>query len=189
MTVSALTRLTAGAANETWRFEATGASGKQTCILRRVPFVAEAAPEDSQNLGKAGEARVQAAARQAGVPAAEVLTVLTEADGLGEGYLMAALEGETLPRKILRDEVYAALRPRLSALCGAALAQLHQVAPAQRETLRRRRRRSSLSAMKRSIAASSSPCRSSSWPCACSRPGALGRRPRGSFMAISALAT
>ena len=76
VTVSALTRLTAGAANETWRFEATGASGKQTCILRRVPFVAEAAPEDSQNLGKAGEARVQAAARQAGVPAAEVLTVL-----------------------------------------------------------------------------------------------------------------
>ena len=131
VTVSALTRLTAGAANETWRFEATGASGKQTCILRRAPFVAEAAPEDSQNLGKAGEARVQAAARQAGVPAAEVLTVLTEADGLGEGYLMAALEGETLPRKILRDEAYAALRPRLSALCGAALAQLHQVAPAQ----------------------------------------------------------
>ena len=107
VTVSALTRLTAGAANETWRFEATGASGKQTCILRRAPFVAEAAPEDSQNLGKAGEARVQAAARQAGVPAAEVFTVLTEADGLGEGYLMAALEGETLPRKILRDEVYA----------------------------------------------------------------------------------
>ena len=61
--------------------------------------MAEAAPGNSQNLGKAGEARVQAAARQAGVPAAEVLTVLTEADGLGEGYLMAALEGETLPRR------------------------------------------------------------------------------------------
>ena len=52
VTVSALTRLTAGAANETWRFEATGASGKQTCILRRAPFVAEAAPEDNQNLGE-----------------------------------------------------------------------------------------------------------------------------------------
>ena len=129
--VTEMTRLTAGAANETWLFTAEGDAGAQACVLRRSPFAADAAPEDSQNLGKAGEARVQAAARAAGVPAAEVLFVLEERDDLGEGYVMAALDGETLPRKILRDDAYAELRPQLPALCGAALAQLHQVAPAQ----------------------------------------------------------
>lgn len=132
--VEALCRLTAGAANETWRFDAVGPGGRLDCVLRRAPFdpaaEAEAAPQDDTNLGKAGEARVQAAARAAGVPAAEVLFVLAPEDGLGEGYLMAALEGETIPRRILRDEAYAALRPRLATLCGETLARLHAADPA-----------------------------------------------------------
>ena len=133
--VEALRRLTAGAANETWRFDAVGANGRLDCVLRRAPYAPEAdaaeAPEDETNLDKAGEARVQAAARAAGVAAAEVLFVLDAQDQLGEGYVMAALEGETIPRRILRDDAYAELRPRLAHLCGETLARLHAVDPAR----------------------------------------------------------
>lgn len=130
--VESLRRLTAGAANETWRFDAVGPTVRLDCVLRRAPYVpdasaADAAPEDDTNLGKAGEARVQAAAREAGVAAAEVLFLLEAGDGLGDGYVMAALEGETIPRRILRDDTYAELRPRLAHLCGETLARLHAV--------------------------------------------------------------
>jgi aminoglycoside phosphotransferase (APT) family kinase protein len=42
---------------------------------------------------------------------------------------MERLEGETIPRRILRDDAYADARPRLAAQCGALLAALHRVPP------------------------------------------------------------
>ncbi len=142
--VTDLARLTAGAANETWRFDALGNGERIGCILRRSPasLSGEAAPETSEgasetNLGKAGEAAVQQAAREAGVAAAEVLFVLDAEDGLGEGYVMARLEGETIPRRILRDPEYAELRTHLAHDCGRTLAQLHSVDPDRLPALNR----------------------------------------------------
>lgn len=138
--VRALTRLTAGAANETWSFDAIGgdAIGGDAigcdavlgCILRRSPGIGDEAKSET-NLGKAAEAQVQQAARSAGVAVAEVRFILDAADGLGDGYVMARLEGETLPRRILRDPEFAGLRERLAGDCGRTLAQLHGVDPAQ----------------------------------------------------------
>lgn len=134
-----LARLTAGAANETWRFDVIGtlASGEQQrlgCILRRSPGIGDEGKSDT-NLGKAGEAEVQRAAREAGVAAAEVLFILDAEDDLGDGYVMARLDGETLPRRILRDAEYAGLRTHLARDCGVTLAQLHSVDPARLPTL------------------------------------------------------
>ncbi|HSG87650.1 MAG TPA: phosphotransferase family protein [Pseudomonadales bacterium] len=136
-TIARLRRLTAGAANQTWRFDvagrdAAGAEVRLDCVLRRTPYAAdaesrEATAEDATNLDKAGEALVQEAARRAGVEAAEVLFVLDAADELGEGYVMLALEGETLARRILRDDEYADARTVLAHQCGATLARLHAV--------------------------------------------------------------
>ncbi|MCC5887939.1 MAG: phosphotransferase family protein [Gammaproteobacteria bacterium] len=137
--VAELARLTAGAANETWSFDVIGrlASGEQRrigCILRRSPGIGDEGKSDT-NLGKAGEAEVQRAARDAGVAAAEVLFILSPEDDLGDGYVMARLEGETLPRRVLRDAEYADLRTHLARDCGITLAQLHSVAPARLPTL------------------------------------------------------
>lgn len=134
-----LARLTAGAANETWRFDVIGkqASGEPVtlgCILRRSPGIGDEGKSDT-SLGKAGEAEVQRAAREAGVAAAEVLFILDAEDQLGDGYVMARLEGETLPRRILRDAEYAELRTHLARDCGQTLAQLHSVDPARLPTL------------------------------------------------------
>ena len=161
--VEQLRRLTAGAANQTWRFDAVGAARpadaaagevRLDCVLRRAPYVVPAetavgegagsgaaAPAepvtDETNLDKAGEARVQQAARDAGVAAAEVLFVLEPEDELGDGYLMTALEGETLARRILRDAAYAEVRPRLAGQCGETLARLHAVDVARLPSLNR----------------------------------------------------
>ncbi|MFI7640093.1 phosphotransferase family protein [Nonomuraea sp. NPDC049400] len=42
---------------------------------------------------------------------------------------MTRVPGESIPRKILRDDAYAAARPRLAAQCGQALAAIHRMPP------------------------------------------------------------
>src|SRR5262249_9024439 len=53
-------------------------------------------------------------------------------DGLGAGFVMDRVEGETIARKILRDDEYAAARPRLASQCGEIAARIHAV---ERSTL------------------------------------------------------
>ena len=69
------------------------------------------------------------AARQAGVPAPELHD---HGDGaLGQAYLlMERLDGETIPRRLLRDDAYAKARPGLARRFGEVLARIHQVDPA-----------------------------------------------------------
>src|SRR5579862_3579338 len=69
-------------------------------------------------------------ARKAGVPAPELHD---HGDGaLGQAYLlMERLDGETIPRRLLRDEAYAAARPGLARRFGEVLALIHQVDPGE----------------------------------------------------------
>jgi aminoglycoside phosphotransferase (APT) family kinase protein len=46
---------------------------------------------------------------------------------LGEGFVMDRVEGETIPRRILRDDAYASVRPELAAQCGRIAAQIHAI--------------------------------------------------------------
>ena len=52
--------------------------------------------------------------------------------------VMEFVEGETIPRRILRDEQLAAVRPVLAAQCGRALAAIHRI-PAGGDPRARRR--------------------------------------------------
>jgi aminoglycoside phosphotransferase (APT) family kinase protein len=118
--IAGLKRLSGGASQETWAFEADGAG----LILRRAPGgVAIAASAEAIGLEK--EAEVIAAAGAAGAPCPRVVRVCRPDDGLGPAYVMARLEGETIARKILRDPPFVAARARLSGQCGAALAKIH----------------------------------------------------------------
>ncbi|MGR8921011.1 MAG: phosphotransferase family protein, partial [Gammaproteobacteria bacterium] len=56
-----------------------------------------------------------------------VLHVLEPADGLGEGFLMKWVEGETLGARIARHEDFAGVRPRLARQCGEILARIHAI--------------------------------------------------------------
>jgi aminoglycoside phosphotransferase (APT) family kinase protein len=99
--VTGVRRLTAGANQETWAFDAVTRTGVLPLILRRAKG---GTLQRATGIGLEMEARILAAARAAGVPAPEVLYVLSAADGFGKGYVMRRIAGETLPHRILRHE-------------------------------------------------------------------------------------
>jgi aminoglycoside phosphotransferase (APT) family kinase protein len=62
--------------------------------------------------------------------------VLQPQDELGTGFVMARVEGETIPRKILRDGQFAQARPKLARQLGQVLASIHGLDLAQLPELR-----------------------------------------------------
>jgi aminoglycoside phosphotransferase (APT) family kinase protein len=94
-------RLSGGASQETWSFDIVHPGGNIGAILRRAPSGYGAAPERAAGLN--AEAALMQLAYDAGVPSPRVLHVLQPRDELGTGFIMARVDGETIPRKILRD--------------------------------------------------------------------------------------
>jgi aminoglycoside phosphotransferase (APT) family kinase protein len=132
--IAGLTRLSAGATQEIWRFGVYRGDVETPVILRRAPGgirVSEMA------VGLATEASLIEAAGRVGVPVPPVLCVLEDEDGLGQGFVMGFVEGETLGGRIARGEALAGARPRLARQCGEILARIHTLDPADFPTLRR----------------------------------------------------
>uniref|UniRef100_UPI00345C50A3 phosphotransferase family protein n=1 Tax=uncultured Caulobacter sp. TaxID=158749 RepID=UPI00345C50A3 len=112
-------RLSGGASLETWAFDLDDGT---PLILRRRP---EGAAMRKTALPLASEAALIRAADAAGAPAPSVVHVCAPEDGLGEAYVMRRLEGETLGRRIVRDEAFTAVRSGLARRCGEVLARIH----------------------------------------------------------------
>ncbi len=104
-------------------------------ILRRAPPGYGAAP--SRAAGLAAEAVLMQLAHEAGLPSPRVLHVLQPQDGLGTGFIMQRVEGETIARKILRDEKFANARPQLARQLGKVAAGIHGLPLAKLPKLRR----------------------------------------------------
>ena len=121
--VAGLTLLTGGASMETWAF----AAGGEPLILRRRATAMGAHPGQKPPL--ALEAEVIAACAANGVPVPGVVHVCTDAEGLGEAYVMQRIAGETLGKRIATDPAFAPARAVLARQCGAALARIHATAP------------------------------------------------------------
>jgi aminoglycoside phosphotransferase (APT) family kinase protein len=66
-------------------------------------------------------------ARAGGAPAPVVRLVLEDADGLGEGYVTESEPGETLGKKLVRDNAFAGARVVMAAQCGQILATIHRL--------------------------------------------------------------
>jgi len=122
-----LQRLTGGASQETWSFDAVGDGGVVPLIMRRLS--ADAAPGE-RTLSSECEAQLIRRAGECGVPTPAIRHILAPGDDLGCGFLSSRIEGETLARRILRNPEFAAIRPRLAFQCGAILARIHAVPPA-----------------------------------------------------------
>jgi aminoglycoside phosphotransferase (APT) family kinase protein len=133
--VAGAVRLSGGASQETWSFDIVHADGNIGAILRRAPQGYGAAP--SRAAGLNAEAVLMQLAHSAGVPSPRVLHVLQPQDDLGTGFIMQRVEGETIPRKILRDEQFAQARPKLARQLGKVLAGIHGLALPKLPELRR----------------------------------------------------
>jgi len=125
--VERLRRLPGGASKETWSFDAVDAHGRRGCILRRDPQGGDQDTGDRSGMAPEVEAALQRAAAEAGVPVPGVLFTTSALPDVGHGYAMERVEGETVPRKILRDGAYAKARAHLAADCGRALGQVHAI--------------------------------------------------------------
>jgi aminoglycoside phosphotransferase (APT) family kinase protein len=132
--VTAAERLSGGASQETWRFDIVHPDGNVGAILRRAPKGYGAAP--SRAAGLDAEAALMRLSFEAGVPSPRVLHVLTAEDDLGSGFIMRRVEGETIARKILREDKFADIRPKLARQLGVVLAGIHSLPHSQLPGLR-----------------------------------------------------
>ena len=124
--IAALKRLSGGASQETWAFEMVQGATHHRLILRRVPG-GESVSRSSEAINLRTESALLGCAQRAGVPVPGVLGVFEPGSDLGEAFVMHRIEGETIGRKILRDEAYKSALPLLAAQCGEALAGIHAV--------------------------------------------------------------
>ena len=126
VSIADLKRLSGGASQETWSFDGVTSSGRLPLVLRRAPG-GTALKRTTTGASLATEADIIRLALKAGVPVPEVPYVLQDSDNLGPGYIMARIEGETIARKILRDDLFAGARPVLAHQCGVILASIHNI--------------------------------------------------------------
>ena len=123
-------RLSGGASQETYRLvvkDDTGEAGERVLAIRRA---AGGVLHNKSELGYPGlstEALLMQSAAAAGVPEPEIHHVLTPGDGLGDGFIMAWLQGETLGARIVRSDQFEAVRPTLAYECGKFMARIHNI--------------------------------------------------------------
>jgi aminoglycoside phosphotransferase (APT) family kinase protein len=114
--------LSGGASADTWTFDADCSGDRHELILRLAP-----PQKDHIRLDRMIEARLLSLAGEVGVPVPKVLFQVEEEDGLGSGYAMERIAGETIARKILRDEQYAEARKSMARRCGEILYRIHSM--------------------------------------------------------------
>jgi aminoglycoside phosphotransferase (APT) family kinase protein len=123
--IDGLRLLTGGASRQTWSFDAViedadGGSETLPLILRADPRV------QAGLMPREVEYKVLKAAYEAGAPAPKVHLMGDASLGV-PFFLMERIEGETIPRRLLRDDAYAAARETMAAQLGAILASIHRV--------------------------------------------------------------
>ena len=72
------------------------------------------------------EAKIQKVVKKNGAPVPAIIFEFSEGEEIGEGYVMEAIPGETIPRKILRDDKFSTAREKLPFEIGKSLAKIHQ---------------------------------------------------------------
>jgi aminoglycoside phosphotransferase (APT) family kinase protein len=124
--VEGVARLPGGASRETWSFSARRPHGvPERFVLRRDP---PGAPASGLRL----EAALLEAAAGADVPVPRVVAAGDGGNGMGAAFMiMEFVDGETIPRRILRDEHLVDVRPVLADQCGRVLASIHRIPPAE----------------------------------------------------------
>ncbi len=120
-----LARLSGGASRETWEFELFDALDGSTkaLILQRIRVGTMGGARSMED-----EARLLRAAAEAGVPVAPVVAASDDVTIAGSPFLvMGRVEGETIARRLLRDDEFEVARSRLVGQCAAAMAAIHAV--------------------------------------------------------------
>lgn len=124
VTVERVQPLSAGARRRNIAVDATAGG-------RPLALVATLVPAGIQLLPVAAEAATRELARESGVAVPELLGVCSDTSYAGEPFLLSArVEGETVPRRVLRLVEAEGIGERVAGQLGHAMARLHAVDPA-----------------------------------------------------------
>ena len=113
--------LTGGASKEIWKFELRSADSSQRYILRRGSGI-----EGPLAIKTSDEAKIQKNVKKLGACVPEIVAVSNIDEPLGDAYIMKFVEGESIARKILRDDEYSKALVGLAFECGESIAKIHQ---------------------------------------------------------------
>ncbi|MFI0352182.1 phosphotransferase family protein [Actinomadura sp. 9N407] len=121
--VRGLARAQGGASRVTCAFDAVTAAGQAHPLILRLATRGAMAGAPLTR-----EAALMRAAGAAGVPSPEVIAADGAEGPLGaEFVVMERVEGESIPRRVLRDPALAGSDGRLAAQCGEILAAVHRI--------------------------------------------------------------
>ena len=126
LVVERIDRLSGGASQETYRIDVRLAYGRRTLALRRALGGANDARLEGQ-VGLRTEAKLMRVAKANGIPEPEVIAELAPGDGLGDGFVMEWLDGETLGKRVNTAVALADARRTLALECGSTLARIHAI--------------------------------------------------------------
>lgn len=124
--LTSVDRLTAGASLETYRLGIETGQGPRKLAMRRTPGGASKLSA-AWTPSLEAEALLFRVARASGVPEPQVHFVLAPEDGLGSGFIMEWIDGETLGQRIVAGEALAGARATLARDCGEILGRIHNV--------------------------------------------------------------
>ena len=124
--LESLDRLPQGASAETYEIQLKTVRGPLRLCLRRAPGGAGSSASDHRP-GLRAQAELMRLAASNAIPAPKILHILEDSDGLGSGFLMEWVEGETLGSRVVRSPDLAEIRPKLAYQCGEILARIHAI--------------------------------------------------------------
>jgi aminoglycoside phosphotransferase (APT) family kinase protein len=114
---------TVGGSNRTVLFDVVEPAGRRRLVLRAETYVAP----DSPFIDPAMQYRLLGRAAAHGVPVPDPVFLLDDDDGLGRGFVMARVDGETVPQRILRSPRFASVVPRLPGVLGEIAGAIHAI--------------------------------------------------------------
>ena len=119
-------QLTSGASQQTFRVSVRQREGHEAhyALRREQPGLERTT---YGQVTPSVEAELLELASFAQVPVPKVIESLQSTDGLGDGYLMEWLEGETMGQRIVKLPELEAAREKLAFECGQALARIHAI--------------------------------------------------------------
>lgn len=134
--VQNIRHLTGGASRETWSFDAVfsppGRLGshegaERSGEVETLPLILQRDIRGQpKEMSRTAEFQLMRTAHEAGAMAPEPLWFGDGSLG-GEFYIVRRIEGENVPRRLLRDEQYAAARAALTRQLGVVLARIHAI--------------------------------------------------------------
>ena len=114
---------TLGGSNRTVVFDCVDGTSRRRLVSRQATY----AGDDNPFLPAAAQFQVMRTAFENEFPVPEPVLLFDPEDGLGDGFVTAFVEGETLPKRIVSGRALEAVRPKLARQAGELLAMLHGI--------------------------------------------------------------